>query len=81
MEPEGARVGVTDVSLTSLACLKIVLLQIKIRPSYSIFSHKLLKYALRAKKMAESALRADTTLCPTLAWIMSRVLLGIVLFN
>ena len=27
---------------------------------------KLLKYALRAEKMAESAVRADSTLCPTL---------------
>ena len=32
----------------------------------STFSRKLQKYALRAKKMAESALRADSTLCPTL---------------
>ena len=44
------------------------------------FCQNLLKYALRAAKMAESALRADSTLCPTLAWIVSRVLLGIVFF-
>ena len=33
---------------------------------YSTCLLKLLKYTLRAEKMAESALRADSTLCPTL---------------
>ena len=33
---------------------------------YGIFGRKLLKYALRAEKMAASALRADSTLSPTL---------------
>ena len=33
---------------------------------YGIFCRKLLKYALRAEKMAASALRADSTLSPTL---------------
>ena len=35
-------------------------------PKYGIFCRKLLKYALWAEKMAASAMRADSTLCPTL---------------
>ena len=59
-----------------LAYLNIVLLLNKTlfccdASKYGIFCRKLLKYALWAKKMAASAIRAHSTLCPTLphhAW-------------
>ena len=53
-----------EASLTFVAYLNIVLLQNTSK--YGIFCRKLLKYALWAKKMAASAMRADSTLCLTL---------------
>ena len=76
LEPEGARVGATESHrcqphIFSIRKHCFVAKQLnktlfcRDTSKYGIFCRKLLKYALWAKKMAASAMRADSTLCPT----------------